>query len=298
MGIILKTFRARRRVAVAGLAVLALSGCGGSGEEGTGGRRQVVASVYPLAEAARRVAGVRLSVVDLTPPGVEPHDLELSTDDVETLNDAGVVLYLGGGFQPGVEAVAERSEGESVDVLAEVPADGDDPHVWLDPTLMARVVDVTQAALTGADPGGGPDFARGADGYRRELADLDAEFRAGLADCDRRLIVTTHDAFGYLARRYGLTEEPISGIDPESEPDPRRLAELADLVRRQGVTTVFTESLVSPRVAETLAREAGVRTAVLDPVESLTETQIADGESYLTAMRANLRTLREALGCR
>jgi zinc transport system substrate-binding protein len=257
----------------------------------------VVASFYPLAEVARDVGGDRVEVLDLTPPGVEPHDLELSTDDVEALNQADIVLYLGGGFQPGVEKVVRRAEGDSVDVLGAVEPVGDDPHIWLDPLLMKRMVDVTQAALTRADPGQTSGYAERADVYRRRLDQLDAEYRAGLAQCQRQVMVTSHDAFGYLARRYGLEQEAISGLSPEAEPDPRRIAELADLVRRSGATTVFTESLVPPAVAETLAREAGVTTAVLDPVESLTDDQSAAGETYITAMMANLAELRRALGC-
>lgn len=278
--------------------VLASVGCGGSGSgSGPGqgdGRLGVVASFYPLAEVARQVGGESVEVVDLTPPGVEPHDLEVSTRDVEKLNQADVIFYLGGGFQPGVEKVTARAEGSAVDVLGAVDSVADDPHIWLDPVLMKQMVDATQAELTRADPAQAAGYAERADAYRRQLDQLDAEYRAGLAQCQRRVMVTSHEAFGYLARRYGLEEEAISGLSPEAEPDPRRLAELADLVRRSGATTVFTESLVSPRVAETLAREAGVVTATLDPVESLTDDESG---SYVTAMEANLEALRRALGC-
>lgn len=282
-------------VSVVVTAVLAAGACGNSSRAG-GGPLDVVASFYPLAEVARQVGGDRVRVTDLTPPGAEPHDLELTSNQVDALEDADVVLYLGGAFQPAVEAVVERSGGQTVDLLSELPAD-DDPHVWLDPMLMARVVDVTETALSEADPASADVFAANANAYRTRVTALDAEFAAGLAQCQRRVLVTAHDAFGHLARRYGLTVESISGLSPEAEPDPQRIAELSDLVRRQGTTTIFTETLVPPDVAATLAREAGVRTAILDPIEGLSEEQVSGGESYITVMQQNLVTLREALSC-
>ncbi len=295
MRIILNSRGCRLIVAIA-ITGLSMAACGKFGNDGNDGQVAVVASFYPLAEVARQVGGDGVQVTDLTPPGAEPHDLELSSDQVDALEDAEVVLYLGGGFQPAVDAVVERSGGVAVDVLSEVSV-GDDPHVWLDPGLMAHVVDVTQAALSSAAPAEADAFAANADAYREQLTALDAEYRAGLASCQRRVLVTAHDAFGRLASRYNLTVEPISGMSPEAEPDPRRVAELVDLVRRQGATTVFTETLMPPDVAETLAREAGVRTAVLDPVEGLSEDRRSRGESYVTVMQQNLKTLREALGC-
>jgi zinc transport system substrate-binding protein len=152
--------------------------------------------------------------------------------------------------------------------------------------------------MTRADPSGASIYERNAERYRGQIEALDQRFREGLHDCARRVIVTSHAAFGYLAARYGLVQEPIAGLSPEAEPDPKRLAELADLVRREGVTTIFTEELVSPRVADTVAREAGVKTAVLNPLEGLTPQELARGESYVSVMGENLAALRVALGCR
>ncbi|HEV8421200.1 MAG TPA: zinc ABC transporter substrate-binding protein, partial [Actinomycetota bacterium] len=234
-----------------------------------------------------------------------------SPKQVDEILDATVLLYMGLGFQPAVEDIAKnRQEGVTLDVLAalspqlrklqgEESVEGEtDPHVWLDPVLMAGIVDEVRKALTRADPAGASAYERNAQRYRSEIEGLNERFREGLHDCSRRVIVTSHAAFGYLAARYGLVQEAISGISPEAEPDPKRLARLADLVRREGVTTIFTEELVSPRVAETLAREAGVRTAVLNPLEGLTSEEIGRGENYVTVMRENLATLRAALGCR
>ena len=275
-------------VAVVVVATLA-GGCGAGGDGGTGdGRLRVVAGFARLAEVAERIGGEAVDVTDLTPPGAEPHDLELTSDEIDAVDDADVMLYLGGGFQPGLEAASRRA-GKAVDLLTE--DDDDDPHIWLDPQRLAEAASVVERALVAADPAGAQGYRQRAGVFRDELAALDQEMAAGLATCQRREIVTAHEAFGHLARRFGLVQEPITGISPEAEPDPARLAKLTDLVREKGITTVFTERLVSPRVAEALAREAGVAVAVLDPLEGR-----LDG-GYADAMRKDLAVLRSALGC-
>jgi zinc transport system substrate-binding protein len=277
------------------LAVL-VAGCRADSDD----RPDVVASFYPLAEAARQVGGDRVRVENLTPPGAEPHDLELTASQVADIQDADVVLVVGGGFQPAVEKAAAGRSGtvELLAALGPTAGDTDDPHVWLDPVLFIAVVDHVAAALTRAEPAQRPAFTAGAEAYKAQLAALDRDYRAGLSDCERREILTAHEAFGRLAGRYDLTQESIAGLSPETEPEPDRLAELADLVRRRGVTTIFTETLVSPRVADALARETGARTEVLDPLEGLSRDDARDGADYLSVMRDNLAKLRAALGCR
>jgi zinc transport system substrate-binding protein len=258
----------------------------------------VAAAFYPLFEAAERVGGNRVEVSNVTPPGAEPHDIELSPDQVDELLDADLVLFLGGGFQPAVEQVAENRDGTTVNVLAEVVPEGtSDPHIWLDPVLMAEIADVVARALSEADPEGSRAYDARATKYREEIERIDQMFSEGLTDCEHRTFITTHAAFGHLAKRYDLVELSIAGIEPESEPDAARLAELEDLLRLEGVTTVFTEPLVSPRVAETLARETGARVAVLDPIEGLASDQLEAGASYVSVMERNLEVLRDAQGC-
>lgn len=291
-----------------GLAVLGtgLAACAsGDGDTDDGdGRLAVVASFYPVAELAARVGGDGVEVANLTPAGSEPHDLELTPDQVDRIEDADLVLYLGGGFQPAVEDLAERRDRGSVDLLEELRlddgmVDGEvDPHFWLDPTLMARAAGVVEAAMAALDPDAAATMAAAADEYRRELGALDEEFRRGLAECRRRQIVTSHAAFHYLVRRYDLVQVAVAGLSPEAEPDPDRLSDLTDLIEARGLTTVFYESLVSPDVARTLAREANVETAVLDPIEGLSEDDREAGGDYATVMRRNLEALRRALGCR
>jgi zinc transport system substrate-binding protein len=294
------------------LAMLVLTSLGaacgsGGGDGGTDDRLPVVAAFYPLYEAAERVGGATVRVSNLTPAGSEPHDLELSSDQVDRIEDAAVVLYLGRGFQPALEKAAERAKGTKVDVLAGLGnlrpgGSGDDalevdPHVWLDPIQQKAIVGQVTAALATADPANRSAYEANGAAYSRELDELDVAFTRGLAQCQRRVLVTAHAAFGYLAGRYGLTQEAIAGLEPESEPSPQRLADLTAKVRASGTTTIFYETLVSPKVAESLAREAGVGTAVLDPLEGLTEKEQKAGRTYVPAMRENLEAIRTALGC-
>lgn len=292
-----------RAVLILAVALIA-AGCAGGAADGDDD--VVVAGFYPLAWAAGQVAPEGVEVRDLTPAGAEPHDLEITTDQLDLLDRAGTVVLLGGGFQPALE---EAAGDDALLVLHELGIGGDvadgvahgaeaaadegehaedrgavDPHVWLDPLRMADIVEVVAGAV-GADEGSVREV-------RAALEALHQRYEDGLADCERDLVVSAHAAFGWLVDRYGLRHEALTGVSPEQEPDPRRLAELADLVRDEGVTTVFTEELLSPRVANALAREAGVATATLDPIEGA-----GDGD-YLSRMDDNLDALREALGCR
>jgi zinc transport system substrate-binding protein len=288
--------------------VAATSACSPNPGGGGGDRVEVAASFYPLAELAQRIGGECVEVTNLTPPGVEPHDLELTPDDVEAIASADVVLYLGGGFQPAVEDAIGDAEGRTLDLLSIVqtmapPASETDqgltvdPHVWLDPGLFATAVPGVVGALREAAPNATCDLEAAGAAERRDLERLDRSFTDGLAHCQRTTIVTNHAAFGYLAAAYGLTQEAISGLQPDAEPTPERLAQLRDLVEREGVTTIFTEELVPPQTAQTLADEAGVRTAVLHTIEGLTPDEVAQGQDYRSLMESNLGALRGALGC-
>ncbi len=278
-------------VAVPGLGVAAAGAAAPS-------RLDVVTAFYPLAWAVEQVGGEHVRVQNLTPAGAEPHDLELTPDQRDAIEDAGLAVVMGQGFQPAVEDAADDRDGPTLRVLSKVRHAKDDPHVWLDPVRMRRVIDAVAASLAGADPKHAEEFRANAAEVDARLDALDAEYRSGLATCDRDLVVTAHEAFGYLTRRYGLRQEGVAGIAPDAEPNPDRLAELADLAVREGVTTVFTETLVSPKVARTLAREAGgLRTEVLNPLEGLTDAQSKRGADYLSEMRANLTKLERALGC-
>jgi zinc transport system substrate-binding protein len=263
--------------------IAGVAGCGG----GSGAASNtVVAAFYPLAFAAEQIGGDGITVRNLTPPGVEPHDLELSGSDIRTIADARLVLYLGGGFQPALEDAIDSTSAHAVDLDVGVTGD---PHVWLDPLRYAAIAERAGEAL---------DRRPEAEPFTARLRALDRQFAQGLSHCRRHEIVTSHAAFGYLAARYGLKQVAITGIAPEVEPTPRELEKVVRQVRAAGATTVFFETLVSPRLAETVAREVGAATAVLDPLEGLTEQEIAAGEDYFSVMRENLAALRKGLGCR
>ena len=275
-------------------------------------RLAVAAAFYPLEFVAQRVGGDRVDLEALTPPGAEPHDLELGARQTARIADADLLLHLSG-FQPAVDEAAAQVGDRALDAASvvelregyeeldhEAAGEGEahegeqrDPHVWLDPTMLSAIGDAVAQRLADLDPGGAADYRSRAAALRSELAQLDADFRTGLAQCDRTDIVVSHNAFGYLAARYGLQQVGISGLSPEEEPSPARVADAARYARENGVTTIFFETLVSPAVAETVASEVGAQTAVLDPLEGPPE----NGD-YLTAMRTNLQALRTALGCR
>jgi len=265
------------------------AGCGGNESDSAAGTR-VVAAFYPLAFLAERIDPTA-DVTNVTPAGAEPHDIELSARDIERVHEADVVLYLGRGFQPALEDAVAGQDG-AVDLLQGAALIGGeenaDPHVWLDPmrfAAMARRVATAMGRPAAADP------------LVADLERLDREFRTGLAHCERRELVTSHAAFGYLARAYGLTQVPLTGVVPEAEPSARDIEALVREVEHTGATAVFFEPLVSPRLADTVAREAGVETAELDPLEGLTDDEVSAGDDYFSVMRANLAALRKALGC-
>jgi zinc transport system substrate-binding protein len=282
-----------RIILIIALCAAAVTGCSENGGSEASSGMRVVAGFYPLAFAAEKVGGASVEVTNLTPAGAEPHDLELTPRELETILGADLVIYLGAGFQPAVEEAVEGTDVAAIDALKELDLeDGEeavDPHVWLDPVRFAEIVERIGTAL-------------GRDVNARRLAvrlrGLDEKLREGLRDCDRRELVTAHDAFGYFADRYRLEVIPITGLAPEAEPSPQDLEAIARLVRDRGVTTVFTETLLSPELGETVAREAGATTAVLNPLEGLTEEEIARGEDYFSVMEANLAELRDGLGCR
>jgi zinc transport system substrate-binding protein len=287
--------KATAALSVALLAGCLLGACGG-GSQADGPR--VVASFYPYAFVAEQVGGSRIEVDNLTSPGVEPHDVELKPKQVGAVQSADLVIYQRG-FQNAVDDAVDQADlpAENVLDVAEIvhldEAHGD-PHTWLDPGTMVKVTRAVEERLSEAHPDQASDFAAKAQRLEQDLTRLDSAFADGLKTCRTRTIVTSHAAFHYLAERYRLTQVPIAGLDPTNEPTPSQLADISSSVKREGITTIFTEELVSPAIAETVAEETGARTATLDPIEGLGD----DGdESYLTLMRRNLDAIRTANGC-
>jgi len=292
-------------------AVLLLAGCGAAAEDDDG--FQAVAAFYPLAWVTEQVGGAGWEVTNLTEPGTEPHDLSLDIAQTADIARADVVV-LERGFQPAVDTTVETNAEDAVvvdaaDAVDLMPASeheheheeaghdhGDlDPHFWLDPLLMADLGDAVAEQLAVVDPEGATRYASNAADLRGHLEQLDGWYARSLATCERTTTVVTHEAFGYLGR-YGLTFEAIAGLSPDAEPTPADLARLEDLVRRDGVTTVFSERLASSKMSDTLAADLGLETAVLDPIEGLSDETA--GEDYLSLMAQNIAALQEANGCR
>ncbi|MFC8224284.1 metal ABC transporter substrate-binding protein [Streptomyces sp. NPDC057287] len=312
--------------AVAGavaLGLTALSACSSSdaAEGGSDGKLDVVASFYPMQFLAEEIGGPHVSVTTLTKPGAEPHDLELSPRQIGGLSDADYILFLKG-VQPAVDdAVAQAGVEHTVDAAklttleshgSEVGHDhgeeeggeheheeqeaGLDPHIWLDPVKYAEVAEGVGKSLEKADPDHAADYRKNTDTLVGELNALDSAYRTGLKSTATKTFITTHSAFGYLAERYGLTQEGIAGIDPEAEPSPARIDEIHHVAEETGATTVFFETLASDRTARTLAKDLGLRTGVLDPLEGITDRSA--GADYLEVMKSNLTALQKALGAK
>jgi zinc transport system substrate-binding protein len=288
------------RLAVALLLLPALAGCGALADPGTG--VQVAAGFYPLQYVAERVAGNEAKVEVLTQPGGEPHDATLSVRETALVAEADV-LVVAGGVQPAVDDAVDNAGEHGTVVDTSSPGfqtknapriRPEDPHFWLDPLLMADLGDAVAQALADTDPQHADAYRDHAAELRLDMQRLDQAYADGLADCERSTVVVSHDAFGYLDR-YGLDFAPIAGLSPGAEPTPADLSRLQDLIRAEGITTVFSERLVSPRITETLADDVGVQTAVLDPIEGLTDE--TRDEDYLSLMRANLAALEQANGC-
>lgn len=282
------------------LAPVLAAGC--VGEEPTS---DVLATFYPLAFLAERIGGANVTVGTVVPPGVEPHEWDPTARDLARFSGAKLVLAQGLGFEPWLDRIAPDTEARVVHTTEGIEAHegededhpGPDPHTWLDPVFFAEQARAVADALSATFPEHAPAFAARLETLEGDLAALHEEFEAGLAACERRLVIANHDAYGYLAERYDFTVHAIHGLSPHAEPDPRTLAELSELARENRVPVVFFEELTSDRVAQIIADEVGARTLVLSPIEGLTADQTAAGEDYMTLMRTNLAHLREAMGC-
>ena len=318
--------------ACAAATALALSACSSTAPSSTSGAKDgtltVMASFYPLQYLAEKIGGEHVTVTSLTPAGAEPHDLELSPKTVDALSSADAVIYLAG-FQSAVDEAIEQQapktvidvspavqlveagvdanhpseeEDEDTDEAQSSEADGHedhhhdmstDPHFWLDPVRMASAATLVGDKLAEANPANAEMYKTNAKALKEELTSLGNDLVSKTSTCQIKTFVTAHTAFGYLADRTGLTQVGISGLDPDSSPSPARLAEISQIAKDQGVTTIFTEALIDPKIAQTLADDLGITTAVLDPIESQTDPS----KDYSGVMNDNIDALTKALNC-
>ena len=265
-------------------------------------RLSVVTSFYPLYEIAMKVGGAHVTVRNLVPAGAEPHDYEPSPKDVIAMNQAKLVLYNGAGLESWADKIIPDLEKAGVATLNESitseEAPGTDPHTWLDPNQYIEEVRGVAKKLAEIDPPRAIKYQQNADAFINGLADLDASYKDGLKTCEMRYFVTNHAAFSYLSKRYGLEMIPIAGLSPDAEPSPKTLINLTNLIEQKGIKYILVETLVSPKVAEVLARETGAQTLVLNPLEGLTQEEMDAGKNYISIMRDNLTNLKAALQCR
>lgn len=282
-----------RSILVVGL--LALAGCATPDAPGA----DVVATFYPLHFLASRIAGTDVTTATLVPPGVEPHDWEPAPGDAVRVAEAKLVLAQGAGLEPWLDGLLRNAgaAGTVVSTTQNVTLRGEDPHTWLDPVLFAQQARAVEDALAARFPEHADAFRARGEALRGDLDALHAEFEAGLASCEVRVIVANHEAYEYMAARYGFEVVAISGLSPEAEPSPEALSRAIEAAREHNVTVIFFEDLVSPRVVEVVAEEVGATTRVLSPIEGLTDEARAEGADYLTLMRENLAGLREAMRC-
>ncbi|KOG40838.1 metal ABC transporter substrate-binding protein [Streptomyces resistomycificus] len=303
--------------AATALGLATLSACSGeSAAAGNTDKFDVVASFYPMQYLAQQIGGDHVNITNLTKPGQEPHDLEISAKQTAQLQESDAVLYLKN-LQPAVDdAVAQSDVKTKIDAASLTTMEkhgnevgghaaehddheneelaGLDPHIWLDPVRYAQVAEGVGKAFEKADPDNAADYKKNTAALVKKLGALDTQYKEGLANTKTKVFITTHAAFGYLAERYGLTEEAINGLDPESEPSASRVKDLEKMAKADGVTTVFYETLVSDKTAKTIAADSHLKTDVLDPIEGITAK--SKGDDYFQVMESNLKALQTALG--
>lgn len=280
--------------------LVSLTGC--VEQPKSSGKINVVTSFYPLYEFSKRIGGENADVSILVPAGVEPHEWEPGPQDIIKIESAEIFVYNGAGLEPYVDNLIKRIESGKLIIVdssegLELIKEGGvtDPHIWLDPMLAKRQVDAIEKALIKADPENSDYYMANARALKQDLDALDANISKELAPAKKKVFITSHTAFSYFAKRYGLTQIAIAGLSPEIEPGPAKIAEIVKLAQENEVKYIFFETLVSPKLSETIAKEAGAQTLVLNPIEGLSDDQIKRGENYFTIMRENVKNLKLAL---
>lgn len=325
----------KRFFAASALTAILFTGCAGetstvgfesnfvSTQQQPPAKIKIATTFYPLYEIAKQVGGDYVDIKNLVPPGAEPHDYELTPKDVADVYDSQILVVNGAGVepwldkllpdfekQPNLHVVDEaknfsnlmtgfHEEGEPAPTpQEEAISPSYDPHIWMEPTLYAQEVAAFEKTMETVDPAHKDYYSANAQSFNAKLTDLDQKFKNGLQNCTLREFVTNHAAFGYLSKRYNLSMIAIAGLSPDAEPSSKTLAGLVDLIKQKNIHYILTESLVSPKIADTLAQETGAQTMILNPLEGLTDEELAQGKNYLSVMEENLKTLQTALECK
>jgi len=300
-------------VVVIGIAVAAFNQTNKNSKNSDNSKIKVAASFYPLYEFTKQVGGDRVEVTNITPAGVEPHEYEPTSANITNILGSKLFVYQGGDFDPWSSKIAKQAEAEKVrtlDAITGISLISEDaindsgeissvpnPHTWLDPILAIAEVKSIRDNLIAIDPGSQSTYQQNADNYITQLKTLDSNYIQGLAQCRQSRIIVTHDAYVYFAKRYNFQTLPIAGLEPSDEPTPSELASLITTAKESGLKYVFFESQVSPKYAETVAREVGAKTLTLNTLESPTTTELSSGMNYITGMNDNLNNLKIAMEC-
>jgi len=270
---------------------------------------QVTASFYPLWFFSQQIGGEKATVINITPAGAEPHDYEPTAKDIAQIENSKLLIVNGAGLEAWGKNMQQNLHAKNTVILTvgeglanqQVTEGGEhitDPHVWLSPPLALKIVDKIAQGFAQIDPMNTNYYQSNADTLKTELTNLDKEYRQGLSNCIEKTIITSHAAFGYLAAAYGLKQVSIAGLSPDAEPSAQQLAGIVKFAKAKKVKYIFFESLVSPKLSDTIADEVGAKTLVLNPLEGLSSEEISRGKNYFTEMRKNLTNLRMALQCK
>ena len=296
--------------------MITLAGCSpqSNSTQGTTGKIKVMTTIYPVYEFTSKVGGDKVDVSMLIAPGVEPHDWEPTAQDLIKIRSGKLFLYHGTGLEPidkilkkdvigetktvevskGINALAKSADNEEEE-HEEHKESKLDPHIWLDPVYAQQEVNNIVEALIEMDPQNADYYKKNAQAYNKELAQLDQDYKTGLSNVAHKDIITSHSAFAYLAKRYNLQQVGIMGLSPDAEPTPDKMAKVIDFCREHNIKYIFFESLVSPKLSETIAKATGAKLLVLNPIESITNDQKSQGKDYISIMRENLANLQTAL---
>jgi len=262
---------------------------------------QLSASFYPLAYLAEQISGKYGHIITITPAGIEPHDFEPTPNDIAKIYGSKIFIFNGNGLEAWADKIAGDLSKQHTNVIRlsdTIQHNNQDPHFWLDPQNMSVAADLIADALIEADAAHADTYQKNRALLKAALAQLDTEYKTGLSTCQKHEIITTHDAFSYLANRYNFTTFPILGLSPEEDPSPKKIAEAATVAKNKKISYIFFESAANPKLADTIAQETGAQTLVLNPIESLTEDELANGQNYISVMQTNLRNLKTAMVCR
>jgi zinc transport system substrate-binding protein len=265
----------------------------------------ITVSFYPMAYLVDRIVQDKAKIVQIIPQGTEPHEFEPTPKDITALYSSSIFIYNGGGIEPWVERIVPDLQKKGVKVINMseyfdlIEKSGyKDPHIWTDPVNLIQETRIIEDALVNIDSINNDLYRTNANMLVNDLTLLDNKIKSGLTTCNKNEIVVSHDAFSYFAKRYNIKIIPISGISPEEEPTALKLAEIADIVRKKGIKFIFFETLTSPKLSDTIANETGVQTLVLNPLENLTENDVANNKNYITIMNENLNNIKMVLECK